>query len=340
MALIQCVDCGAQVSDRAPSCARCGAPAMPDEPSAPPSMPPWRRRLQYVLGAGLVVIFALGIFLPSKKALEVAESVGGESTRSRSDEKSNVEIRSKWESEFAAAKAARAGFRVDDAVKAWVGTGCVTKEALIGLRMTGLLHPERLSPQESQARKRSIGCDSLPEGYRGAITEIDRSSVVSPPGGDTSFDLFPVRVREDGSGRMLWTWAVVLDPVLGQTAGGDPGAVAVPAGEGDGKARGARAIALAEPAVRRAAAAAGESLEQFAKHHHTTPQGLVRVVASLISAGGTTDEALQVAAQLAAAMNDPRKMRLMECMGAGYEVAPAGWRPPTEAECAALIHGE
>ncbi len=31
MALIECYECGKQISDKAPSCPSCGAPAMPPE---------------------------------------------------------------------------------------------------------------------------------------------------------------------------------------------------------------------------------------------------------------------------------------------------------------------
>lgn len=41
--------------------------------------------------------------------------------------------------------------------------------------------------------------------------------------------------------------------------------------------------------------------------------------------------------QVADALQDPSKVRLMECIGVNpWQVKPAGWTPPTEQECAAL----
>lgn len=38
--------------------------------------------------------------------------------------------------------------------------------------------------------------------------------------------------------------------------------------------------------------------------------------------------------QLAEAMKDPRKVRLMECMGINpWQVKPTGWTSPTDTEC-------
>jgi hypothetical protein len=39
MALITCPDCGQAVSDRAPSCPRCGYPLAPQAPPPPPPVP-------------------------------------------------------------------------------------------------------------------------------------------------------------------------------------------------------------------------------------------------------------------------------------------------------------
>ncbi|AYH43046.1 hypothetical protein CDA09_23060 [Azoarcus sp. DN11] len=42
----------------------------------------------------------------------------------------------------------------------------------------------------------------------------------------------------------------------------------------------------------------------------------------------------RAAKQVEAAMQDPRKVRLMECMGVNpWKEKPAGWTPPTEGEC-------
>lgn len=42
----------------------------------------------------------------------------------------------------------------------------------------------------------------------------------------------------------------------------------------------------------------------------------------------------QAAKQVEAAMQDPRKVRLMECMGVNpWQKKPTGWTPPTEEEC-------
>jgi zinc-ribbon domain len=66
MSLIACPDCGAQISDRASSCIKCGFPlqaASPSPAASPPSLPPSPQRAQrspWAVWWGLAPLLLIG----------------------------------------------------------------------------------------------------------------------------------------------------------------------------------------------------------------------------------------------------------------------------------------
>ena len=90
MALIACSECGAQVSDRAPTCPKCGAPVAAPAASTPPAEPaasrPKRRHVWLwwtIAGVALVAVASAGVFLwlsdrAQRQAVAAAEAAQGE----------------------------------------------------------------------------------------------------------------------------------------------------------------------------------------------------------------------------------------------------------------------
>jgi hypothetical protein len=71
-----------------------------------------------------------------------------------------------------------------------------------------------------------------------------------------------------------------------------------------------------------------------------TSLGLVKTAASLVAEGYSPEVAQQLVEAVQEARNDPKKLRVLECLGADvYEAHPEGWRPPSKSECRALIYG-
>jgi hypothetical protein len=85
MPLIECPECGKQVSDKAPSCPNCGVPIAQQAPAPPPATAPPQKRNTSCLAGGclvLLVLFLIGVISSEMKGPSTSSSSSSSESQS------------------------------------------------------------------------------------------------------------------------------------------------------------------------------------------------------------------------------------------------------------------